>query len=228
MSARSNRFNSSAQEPNVAVTTPPPLAKMWFYVIHSIMLSTAAPLFALVSFITYFCTPSYGFGFVIGLYFFVVFFWPGTAYVNEIGAYFVLPNSTKKHKTLGEIFKRIAISTSFMCCVVFATSLIQNQIILNQNISNAVNEFVAYLTPPMPIFWVTLWSNAEPTGTVFPNASGVLRVLKMSIAYGVLFIIHFVGLGLIPQYLAQWWKAVKNSAVELWRLEQNRAQQRNE
>lgn len=194
-----------------------PNFSFWFYFLHAFLLSNAVPIFNVAALIAYFCTPSYNFGIIIGFYFFTVFFWPATKYVDEIGVHLAHPNQRKKYMSFLEILQRIAVSTSFMCSVVFSTSWVQGRISFDANIANSV----AYYFPLTATFLKNLSSYNE-LYVEESNAQNVVRIVQMTFLYGILYIVHFVGLGKLPEYLKIWFEKVYESALELWRQEQTR------
>lgn len=203
-----------------------PVRPPFRHIVHAVMLSSASHVFWVSSFVSYWCTPSYGFNLVTGTYFFVVYFWPGTVYVNEIGSFFPHKDKNANHvrMPLREIFKRIAISASFMTSVVVIASLVQGRLALPY--SEKINSALCAITPS----WLAAGWNWLSTPSATTDASSalstpsLLNLFKMTCGWGFSFVTHFIGFGLIPRYLNKWWTAVKLSAVALFEEEKKAKQ----
>jgi hypothetical protein len=61
-----------------------------------------------------------------------------------------------------------------------------------------------------------------PWGSLFENSqsSNAMRFLKLTAGWGLSYVTHFIGFGLIPVYLNRYWTAVKKSAQTLFEEEQ--------
>jgi hypothetical protein len=74
--------------------------------------------------------------------------------------------------------------------------------------------------------WNWLSTPAAGANAISPFTSpSLFNIIKMTCGWGLSYVTHFIGFGLIPHYLNKWWAAVKLSALALLEEEKKAAAQ---
>lgn len=179
---------------------------------HAIFLRNAAPLFFLWSLVAYMYTPSYKMNWLGSLLFAGIFLIPTHKYVTvEVGCisehHINVKNAPIPSTWL--IAKKVAIATSFMASIVAITSLSLGQA------SPTITNFSKQVIPS--VVQTSCKAVASTIDGIFmTNANPSLSSLMlMCTGWTVSYVGHFVGLGIIPNYLNKWWQSIKKTAIAL-------------